>query len=147
MRPKAGIWDSHRDCVTERGGGVEHCLGKCLVGRRLGKRLWSCYFKAPQTVFISCLVYRRPASGLTSHKSNYRHCGSNFSPLPLLTIVLGCRAVRKSALALISNRRVCLFFLWVSGRLLLSVEIRDYWKWSWRCAGNKALTLFDISIA
>jgi hypothetical protein len=91
--------------------GVGHSLGKCLVGRSLGKRLWSCYFNAPQTVFISCLVYRRTASGLTSHKSNYRHYGSNFSPFPLPTIVLRCRVERKNCASFdIKRIRLLIFY-------------------------------------
>ena len=65
----------------------------------------------PQTVFISCLVYRRTASGLTSHKSNYRHHGSNFSPFPSLTIVLRCRVVRKNCASFDIKRIRLLDFL------------------------------------
>jgi hypothetical protein len=47
------------------------CKGKLLVGRRLGKYFDLVTLKLPQTVFISCLVYRLSALGLTSRKSNY----------------------------------------------------------------------------
>jgi len=83
------------EIVLRKGGGTlfREVLGWSTPWK---KRLWSCYFNAPQTVFISCLVYRRTASGLTSHKSNYRHHGSNFSPFPFRTIVLRCRTERKN---------------------------------------------------